>query len=148
MNTTALSIDTLNAGWDQLSFDLAPDRVAPPTILVVDDEPDHLRFIARSLERLGYGVLKAADGKRAMAMLRSNSVQLVVTDALMPEMDGPSLIDTIRRSRITARLPVILLTASSPELADLVLQHNGPDMLCLKRDAAELLPRQVEFLLA
>jgi hypothetical protein len=53
MATSALSINTLSAGWEPLSFDLAPDRVAPPTILVVDDEPDHLRFIARSLERLG-----------------------------------------------------------------------------------------------
>ncbi|HYE59460.1 MAG TPA: response regulator transcription factor [Rhodothermales bacterium] len=83
----------------------------PPTILVVDDEPDLLDLLQYNLEREGYAVLTARDGAEALSLAARTPPDLVVLDVMMPVMDG---LDTCRRLREHATLrttPVLMLTA-------------------------------------
>jgi CheY-like chemotaxis protein len=69
------------------------------TILVVEDEDEIRAFVQRGLERLGYNVLVAANGKEALAVLnkRSKSIDLLFTDVIMPQMDGRELADVVTK---------------------------------------------------
>lgn len=82
-------------------------------ILAVDDEESILRIIKVNLERVGYTVDTAHNGTSALTLLLRNSYDLVVSDIMMPEMDGLELLEHIRQSPDMADLPVILLTAKS-----------------------------------
>jgi two-component system OmpR family response regulator len=75
---------------------------APQTVLVADDE-SHIRDVVQyALEREGYRVLCAGDGRAALELLKREAVDLVVLDILMPELDGLSV---CRRIREQGRLP-------------------------------------------
>ncbi len=83
-----------------------------PRILVVDDEPD-LRLALRSvLERAGFEVSEAVDGRDALRVFHRVPAQLVVLDVSMPELDGWQ---TLERLREISDVPVLMLTASGSE---------------------------------
>jgi CheY-like chemotaxis protein len=67
------------------------------------------------LQRAGYEVLSAGDGLEAMKFLLSDSVDVVVTDALMPNLDGYELCRFVRSSEHLVHLPIILLSALDPK---------------------------------
>jgi diguanylate cyclase (GGDEF)-like protein len=81
------------------------------TLLVVDDEMENLHFMHQFLTDAGYRVLEAPDGLAAWQVLMKNPVDLVITDILMPRLDGLSLCQQIRNDPRTAHLPVLMLTA-------------------------------------
>ena len=66
------------------------------TILVVDDERDYVETLSLLLQATGYRVLTAANGQLALQILRANSVQVVLTDLAMPQLDGFRLLSAIR----------------------------------------------------
>lgn len=80
-------------------------------VLVVDDERRNVMVIATRLRALGYEVLEAKDGGEALAILRSTPVDLVLSDVMMPVVDGFELIRRIRSDTTLAALPVVLVTA-------------------------------------
>ena len=89
-----------------------PDK---PTILVVDDNLDARQFLQRSLED-AYHVLLAANGKEALHLLaQTDHVNIVVSDVMMPVMDGIALFRQIKGDIRFSHIPVILLTAKSSE---------------------------------
>lgn len=77
-------------------------------ILVVEDEEDMGILLRRALERRGFRVNLAADGTEALAVLGSGPYDLLITDLLMPRMDGLRLAEAARRR--WPHLPVILIT--------------------------------------
>jgi len=80
-------------------------------VLIVDDEPNILKILRTCLEDHGLGVLAAQNGREALEILRKNDVRLVVTDRMMPEMDGLALCRSIRASEdISGYVYIILLT--------------------------------------
>ena len=79
------------------------------TILVIDDDESLRRVVEYNLEQEGHRVLTAADGAGGLATFRSHSIDLVLTDIRMPEMDGLELL--ARLKAMQADLPVIILTA-------------------------------------
>ena len=88
---------------------------AKPTILVVDDNLDARQFLQRSLED-AYHVLLAANGKEALHLLaQTDHVNIVVSDVMMPVMDGIALFRQIKGDIRFSHIPVILLTAKSSE---------------------------------
>ena len=87
-------------------------EIKEPVILVVDDDKDIVGAIAKLLEMEGYKVIKAYDGLEALEKLTENSVQLIILDIMMPEMDG---IRTLLKLREEKNLPVILLSAKSED---------------------------------
>ena len=88
-----------------------------PTILVVEDDQDMRVLVSRLLKPLGE-VMTAANGIEALAVLRGGTaVSLVVTDVMMPGMDGIKLARTIKDDPILARIPILMLTAKSNPLS-------------------------------
>lgn len=103
-----------------------------PRILAVDDEPNIVRLIQVNLEREGYTVETANNGAQALAKIRQNRPDLLVSDVMMPEMDGFELLATIRRDPMLADLPVIMLTAKAQD-ADVMRGYtHGADMYLTK----------------
>jgi class 3 adenylate cyclase len=83
-------------------------------ILVVDDQRANVEMLAGVLTARGYEVLTATDGEAALEQVRQGSPDLVVSDILMPQMDGYELCRRLRQEPATTLLPVILLTSLDP----------------------------------
>jgi CheY-like chemotaxis protein len=82
-------------------------------ILVVDDEPDQ-RFLLRTIfERAGHKVADAGDGAAALRLVREQAPDLVVTDIMMPVMDGAELIRRLRGEPATAHVPILAASGDS-----------------------------------
>jgi CheY-like chemotaxis protein len=86
-------------------------------ILVVDDEPAHRFLLRRIFERAGHVVVDAADGAAALLAVAVSRPDLVVTDMMMPVMDGAELIRRLRRDPATAGI-AILAASGDPGLAE------------------------------
>lgn len=93
-------------------------------ILVVDDEPKIIKLARDYLERSGYVVLQARDGKAALAVARHDDPDLVVLDLNLPGMDG---LDVCRRLRQESAVPIIMLTARVEETDRLIGLELGAD---------------------
>jgi CheY-like chemotaxis protein len=85
-------------------------------ILVVDDEPDQRVLLRRIFERAGHEVREAGHGAAALEAVRESAPDLVVTDMMMPVMDGPEFIRRLRAEPATAGIP-ILAASADPRLA-------------------------------
>ncbi len=93
------------------------------TVLVVDDEPD-IRYLLRiTLEEAGYGVVEAAHGEAALVQVRRSLPQLVLTDWMMPRMNGDELIERLRADESTKAIPIVIVsgTRGGQAKADAVL---------------------------
>jgi diguanylate cyclase (GGDEF)-like protein len=88
-------------------------------ILVVDDNPDKLSLLEAALCLAGYRVTTATDGDEALAAIESYQPDLVITDVMMPRMNGYELAQRIRANPITKFIPVIMQTAASRRAEDL-----------------------------
>ncbi len=86
-----------------------------PHVLVADDDAWILRMVATVLEKRGYSVETAVDGEDALARALARTPDLLITDVMMPKMDGWSLVRNLRARPELAMLPVIFLTALSSE---------------------------------
>ena len=80
-------------------------------VLLVEDDPALRRYLEVVLDRNGYAVVSAGDGLEAMKFLLTARVDVIVTDALMPNLDGYELCRFVRNSEHLAHLPIILLSA-------------------------------------
>jgi diguanylate cyclase (GGDEF)-like protein/PAS domain S-box-containing protein len=87
-----------------------PSPAAAPLILLVDDD-EATRMIAREvLQQSGFRVLEAADGSAGLDLFRSNTVDLVVLDVMMPVLDGFETCIAIRREKVGEHTPVLMMT--------------------------------------
>lgn len=82
-----------------------------PLILLAEDNPDVARYQCELLERNGYRVNWAEDGLMALELLKEEMPKLVITDVMMPHMNGLELCKNIRNEASTAHLPLIIVTA-------------------------------------
>jgi two-component system alkaline phosphatase synthesis response regulator PhoP len=98
----------------------------PSTILVVDDEKDILELLQYNLQKEGYRVLTADNGKSALKLV-AQKPDLVVLDVMMPETDGWEVCRSIRKNPATAMIPVIFLTARDSEIDEVVGLELGAD---------------------
>ena len=94
------------------------------TILVVDDEPKIVQLARDYLERAGFAILTAGDGKTALAAARADKPDLIVLDLGLPEMDG---LDVARALRKDSNVPIIMLTARGEETDKLIGLELGAD---------------------
>jgi CheY-like chemotaxis protein len=104
-------------------------------ILVVDDEPDIRFLLRRILERAGHDVFDANHGAAALEVVGQTKPDVVVTDIMMPVMDGAELIRRLRSEATTATIPILAVTGD-PHLAsaaDAVMSKPflGPELLSL-----------------
>jgi two-component system alkaline phosphatase synthesis response regulator PhoP len=97
------------------------------TILVVDDEMMLIEAIKAALERANYQVIAATDGVQALEMARSEAVDLVILDIILPGMDGLEVCRALRRGKETATIPIIILTAKNEEIDKVIGLEVGAD---------------------
>ncbi|HKR00754.1 MAG TPA: response regulator [Pyrinomonadaceae bacterium] len=108
-----------------------PSRAARGTILIVEDDRSIRRYLEVILQRAGYSVISAADGLEAMKAALTSSIDVVVTDAMMPHLNGYELCRFLRHHPKLARLPVVLL--SGFERADAANEMSDrPDVYLAK----------------
>ncbi len=86
-------------------------RTGPARILVVDDDPDILRLLDRTLQSVGYVVEQARDGLAAEQKLKTNRYDLVLLDAMLPHVHGFEICSRLKASSRTRSIPVILVSA-------------------------------------
>ncbi len=82
-----------------------------PKILVVEDSPPNRMILCHLLQKLGFDVYEACDGQEALDWLKENQADVIVTDLMMPKVDGLQLLKTIRSSQLGASIPVFIVTA-------------------------------------
>jgi two-component system cell cycle response regulator len=84
-------------------------------VLVVDDDPVTVQVLTKQLRNAGHAVLHANDGRQALELAMSANPQLVITDWLMPEMNGLELVKALRNTNIGRRIYIIVVTAQQDE---------------------------------
>ncbi len=81
-----------------------------PSVLLVEDDRSVRRYLEVTLQRSGYTVITAADGLEAMKVALSSQIDVVVTDAVMPNLSGQELARFLRSNPKLSHLPIVLLT--------------------------------------
>ena len=92
--------------------------VGKPHVLVIDDDPDKLNLLRFALTRAGYDVHTAEDGEEGLAAVASFDPDLIVSDIMMPRMNGYELARRIRENPQTRFIPIILQTAAGSRAED------------------------------
>jgi two-component system, cell cycle response regulator len=111
-------------------------------VLIVDDDPTNRHLLSAMLLSTRHEFDEASDGKSAWEMLQKETINLVITDWMMPDMDGVELIDNIRKANFPHYIYIILLTARSAKV-DVVtgLEAGADDYLVKPFDLDELRAR-------
>jgi CheY-like chemotaxis protein len=109
-------------------------------ILLVDDEPDVLKIIKARLESVGYRVVTATNGQEALDGIMKECPDLVVSDVLMPFMDGFTLYKRLKQNPTTADIPVLILTARG-HMEDSFRVMGADDFLSKPFEPADLLSK-------
>jgi PAS domain S-box-containing protein len=117
-------------------------RARPARVLVADDNADMREYLARLLRSAGYRVTTVTDGQAALDAIRADAPDLVISDVMMPRLDGLGLVAALRADARTAAVPVLLLSARAGQEASIEgLQAGADDYLVKPFSAAELLAR-------
>lgn len=110
-------------------------------ILIVDDEPQNILLLRYMLDQVGHSVKAANSGKEALAFL-DGSFDLVLSDIMMPEMDGYSLVQAIRQNPDLHDIPIIMVTSLSARIHRLkAVEAGANDFITKPIDRLELLVR-------
>lgn len=109
---------------DKQAFKMETKKV---TILLVDDEPDILEFIGYNLEKEGYHVLKAENGKKGIEIAQKHQPDLILLDLMMPELDGIETCELIRSNEQLKNVLVVFLTARSEDYSQIAGYNAGAD---------------------
>ncbi|MFD3754376.1 SpoIIE family protein phosphatase [Streptomyces cyaneofuscatus] len=120
----------------------ATGPVVPARVLIADDNADMREYLSRLLAGAGYEVQAVTDGMEALDAIRAQAPDLVVSDVMMPRLDGLSLLAALRTDPRTAAVPVLLLSARAGQEASIEgLRAGADDYLVKPFVAAELLAR-------
>jgi PAS domain S-box-containing protein len=124
--------------------DLDEGKEKTMTILAVEDSPTQLESLKYVLEKSGFSVITAANGKDGLSAAKANAsaIDLVITDIVMPEMDGYAFCKELRADGSLKHLPVVLLTALS-DPSDVIkgLESGADNFICKPYEDRALLAR-------
>ena len=90
------------------------------TLLVIDDEKDILKLLEYNLKKEGYEVLTAVSGEKGLEIAKEKKPDLIVLDLMLPGIDGLEVCKILRHAKITADIPIIMLTAKNAEIDQVV----------------------------
>lgn len=102
------------------------------TILVVEDDLSLNDFITQSLKADGFKVIKATNGKEALDLLEDHHIDLILSDVMMPVMDGMELCSSVKTNINYSHIPLILLTARSNSESEIAGIETGADSYIVK----------------
>jgi len=114
-------------------------------ILIIDDEQTQRVLLSRIFEGAGHAVMQAEDGQKGLQMTRDIKPDLIVTDVLMPKMDGFTFFKELKTSDLTAHIPVLIITGRAK--MEETFKVMGADDFILKPVQAEDLVAKVDRLL-
>ena len=116
----------------------------PFKILIIEDEKNISEIVAKYLEKEGYTTLIASDGIEGLALFRDSNPDIVISDVMMPTIDG---FEVLREIRLISDVPVIMLTAKQEEVDRLKGFENGADDYVTKPFSPKELVRRVMVML-
>lgn len=116
----------------------------PFKILIIEDEKNISEIVAKYLEKEGYTTLIANDGIEGLALFRDSNPDLVISDVMMPTIDG---FEVLREIRLISDVPIIMLTAKQEEVDRLKGFENGADDYVTKPFSPKELVRRVMVML-
>ena len=120
----------------------APAALAKQRILLVEDNADMRQYVKRLLSEAGYSVELAADGVAAIEAVQASSPDLILSDVMLPKLDGLGLLSRLREDQSLNDVPIILLSARAGEDSRLEgLQAGADDYLIKPYHARDLLTR-------
>jgi CheY-like chemotaxis protein len=119
-----------------------------PRILVVDAHADTRELYRRSFALAGYDVVEASDGRDALAEALARPPILVVTEIRLPYVDGYALCENLRRDRVTADVPILVVTAEARPVQVDRAQKAGADTVLIKPTTPDTIVDEMRRLLA
>jgi CheY-like chemotaxis protein len=104
----------------------------PIKALVVDDEPYMHRLLRHHLQRAGFQMLGAGNGREAIEVARREAPDLIVMDVMMPGMDGLSALKELKGTESTKSIPVIMITANAHHITRQEAEASGAALFLTK----------------
>jgi CheY-like chemotaxis protein len=103
--------------WLRVDSCEASDRIGqlPVRILIIEDDPDMRELLIEVLESVGHEVLVADDGTQGLQMLREEAPDLVLTDIVMPNMDGLEFLQEIHSAESGSKIKTIAISGAPPQ---------------------------------
>jgi ligand-binding sensor domain-containing protein/signal transduction histidine kinase/DNA-binding response OmpR family regulator len=120
--------------------------ITKPTILIVEDNID-VRTYLMDIFYKQYNVLQAANGKEGLSLAKIKKIDLIISDIMMPVMDGIEFCEKIKSNIVTSHIPIILLTAKTSPNSQLSGYKTGADVYITKPFDPQILELRVENLL-
>ena len=117
-----------------------------PRILIVDDEEDFIELVKFRLAGVGYEFLVASDGVQALSQARQFKPDLILLDILLPDLDGLSVCEILRRQPATRRIPVIFMSALTSDVTRRSATLNAQDFFTKPLDLPRLQQRIADLL--
>lgn len=130
-------------------FSLGPTgkQRAKPLVLVVEDDPDQRAILDMVFKASNYEVVLSANGKEALEQLKSNLPDLIISDLMMPQMDGAELVAKLKADTVLRKIPVLILTVVTDGDKEYALLDLGADDYCEKTVQRKILLKRVENLI-
>lgn len=137
------AVQQMESKIDQLQHQ---DKNHEYQILVVEDNSDIRRFIRHALDKR-YSLVECGDGKQALEVLKTNEIDLIVTDLRMPDMDGFELCSTIKQNFEYSHIPIVMLTAYGDSQTIIKALELGVDAFIEKPFSVEHLNARISNML-
>lgn len=113
-------------------------------LLLIDDDPNLILLVKDYLEFRGYQVITAENGQEALELLDKETPDMIICDVMMPQMDGYSLVEHVRKNPRTSWIPVLFLSAKGQSQDRVKGLNTGADVYMVKPFEPEELVAQVE----
>ncbi len=123
------------------------ERREKPLLLVAEDDPDQASILELVLTSAGYDTVITRNGREAFAVAKGRLPDLILTDLMMPEMDGSALVKAVREDKDLEKTPILILTVSTDKEKEFQLLDIGADDYCEKTVQRKVLLKRVEKLL-
>jgi DNA-binding response OmpR family regulator len=117
-----------------------------PRILIVDDEQDFIELLQARLARLHCEFLVASDGIHALSQARQSKPDLILLDILLPDLDGLSVCEILKRQPLTKKIPIIFMSALSSNVTRRTAAMQAEDFFTKPLDLKRLEKRIGELL--
>ncbi len=145
-NGSLLSEDIIPDEQDTESVEKSINNDDKQSLLIAEDSSDMRRFLSDSLRRY-YKVIEAKNGKEALEKLKKHPIDIIISDIMMPVMDGIRFTQEIKDNIELSHIPVILLTAKTDKATKLEGMQTGADAYIEKPFSLKLLQAQIDNLL-
>ena len=133
--------------WAKSGMNTQPRSGGRARVLLVDDSPTTLCLLRSVFEGEQYDVVTASDGLEGLDAVQRCTPDLIVTDSVMPGLDGFSLLRSLRENPATRLIPVIMLTSGDPRDPEYQKNDLQPDVFITKSAEMRPLLRQARELL-